>query len=226
MSEHKIQWSFSALKTFEQCPRKYYHTKIAGDVKDSPGTAALYGLRFHEAAEHYGRDGKRLPSEFRHHQPLLDTLLGIEGDKYFELEMGIKKADNWYDPCEFNDEDRWFRCIADFVCVNGDVAHSVDYKTSKSARYADTRQLDVVAAALFLKFPDLDTVKSGLLFTECKDFIKKTHYREHLENYLKKFETPLYNLESCLETGVWNTKTSPLCGYCPVSQCEHHPDGG
>jgi len=30
----KPTWSFSAIKLFEQCPRKYYHLKIKKDFKD------------------------------------------------------------------------------------------------------------------------------------------------------------------------------------------------
>jgi len=222
MSEPKIQFSYSALKTFEQCPKKYYHTKIACDVKDVPGQAAQYGLQFHKAAELYGSENKKLPSEFRDQQKLLDTLLAIEGDKYFELEMGVRQTDGGYETCEFSDEDRWFRCIADYVCVDKSKGYSVDYKTSKSARYADTKQLDGVAAALFLKFPELDTIKSGLLFTVCNEFVRKTHYREHLDSYLAGFIPTVEALTQTMETGVWNAKTSPLCGWCPVKQCEHH----
>ena len=32
MATANIKWSFSSLKTFQQCPKKYYHTKVAKDV--------------------------------------------------------------------------------------------------------------------------------------------------------------------------------------------------
>lgn len=215
------QWSFSSLKTFEQCPKKYYHLKVAEDVQDSAGTAAVYGLRFHKAAEEYGKNGKKLPKEFKSQKKLLDTLLSIKGDKYFELEMGIEKTgEDTYIPCEFNSEKRWWRGIADYVVVDGAKGFSIDYKTSKSAKYADIRQLDAVAAALFLKFPELDEIKSGLVFTECNDFIRKTHYRENLDTYLLRFKPSLEMLENCLKTNTWNAKDGPLCGWCPVVQCE------
>lgn len=221
----KPQVSFSGIKTFEQCPRKFYHTKVAQDVSDVPGKAALYGSQFHKAAEDYGREGTSIPKEFKQHKGVLDTLLGHRGEKYFELEMGIKKECGVDAPCEFSDETRWFRCIADLVVIDGDTAISVDYKTSKSSRYADLRQLDGVAAALFLHFPGVNTIKSGLLFVECGELVTKKHTRDKLSTYLQVFDKSIDNLQSCMNSGVWNAKTSPLCNYCPVSQCEHHPEG-
>ena len=50
-------WSFSSIKTFEQCPKKYYHLKVAKDFKEQETEAMHYGTRFHEAAEFYIKDG-------------------------------------------------------------------------------------------------------------------------------------------------------------------------
>ena len=50
----KPTWSFSSIKTFDQCAKKYYHTKVSKDYKEDFNTEAiLYGNEFHEAAEHY-----------------------------------------------------------------------------------------------------------------------------------------------------------------------------
>jgi len=38
-----IVWSYSSLKTFQQCPKKYYHTKVAKDIKEPDTQATLYG---------------------------------------------------------------------------------------------------------------------------------------------------------------------------------------
>ena len=59
-----VVWSFSSLKTFEQCPRKYYHLKIKKDVRDSGSEATLYGKELHKAAEDYIKDGVPIPERF------------------------------------------------------------------------------------------------------------------------------------------------------------------
>jgi len=215
-------WSYSSLKMFEQCPRKYYHLREVGDVQDTSGPAANYGKKFHTAAEEYVRDGKPLGNEFILYKELLDTLIGIEGVKFCELELGVKKKEQVYTPCDFGDDSRWWRGIADLVIIHGAKAYSVDYKTSKNARYADLKQLDYIAAAIFLHNPEVEEIKSSLLFVKSKDLIKKRHYRENLGNYFNSALKTLASLEGAKESGVWNPISTPLCGYCPVVECEHN----
>jgi hypothetical protein len=45
-----------------------------------------------------------------------------------------------------------------------ETAFVVDYKTGKSSRFADTRQLEILTLALFKHFPKVKRVKAGLLF--------------------------------------------------------------
>ena len=80
-------WSYSAIKTFEQCPKKYFHLKVARDIKDEPGEAADYGTAVHEAAEHYVRSGKPIPEKFAYIRPAVERLAALPGDKLAELKM-------------------------------------------------------------------------------------------------------------------------------------------
>ena len=66
MSTQPIVWSFSSLKTFQQCPRKYYHTKILKDVREPDTVATLYGKSAHTVAEEYIRDGAPIPAQFEY----------------------------------------------------------------------------------------------------------------------------------------------------------------
>jgi len=214
-------WSYSSIKTFEQCPKKYYHLKIAKDVKDTGSEATIYGQSVHTAAEEYIRDGKDIPKKFDFIKPILDSLNKIDGEKHCEMKLGVKIEDD-YEICDFFDPDVWWRGIADLVIVNGDTAYSVDYKTSKSAKYADTKQLDLVAAAIFTKFPEVKKIKSALAFVVSKDFITKEHVREDRDKYFQVFSPQLDRLNTAQETDVWNANSGPLCRYCPVIYCEHN----
>tara|TARA_R110000824_G_scaffold21401_4_gene79767 strand:- start:1045 stop:1719 length:675 start_codon:yes stop_codon:yes gene_type:complete len=217
------RWSFSSLKTFEQCPKKYYHLKVAQDVEDPPGTAAKYGLLMHSAAEEYVRDGTELPKAFKYLKKPLDALMNIPGDKHCEIKLGIKlDENNEPQPCDFDDPDYWWHGIADLVIVNGSLAHSVDYKSSKNARYADIRQLDILAAALFLHYPDIKTVKSALAFLVSEELVPKKHEAHKIKEYLGLFTPSMDRLAGAFETDMWNPNTGPLCGYCPVDFCKHN----
>jgi hypothetical protein len=215
-------WSYSSLNTFKQCPKKYYHLKIARDVKDKGSTATVYGQEVHTAAEEFIRDRKKVPKKFAFINNVLEALDKIEGEKHCELRLGVAKTDEGYKPVDFYSDDVWWRGVADLVIINGDTAHSIDYKTSKNAKYADTKQLDAVAAGLFTHFPQLKRIKSALAFVVSKEFVQKEHVVEKKQEYFGAFEPVLERLEIAQESGVWNAISGPLCGWCPVTSCEHH----
>ena len=216
-----ISWSYSSLKTFQQCPKKYYHTKVAKDVTEPDTTATLYGKSVHTAAEEFIRDDKPLPPQYAYMQPMLETLKAIPGDKLCEVKLGLTKD---LKACDFAAQNVWWRGIADLVVINREagVAHSVDYKTSKSARYADAKQLDLVACGLFAKYPEIRKVKSALLFVVSKEFVKADHHAEMIEKYIEAPAQDVARIEAALDNGVWNPKEGPLCKFCPVKQCEYN----
>lgn len=214
-------WSYSSIKTFDQCPKKYFHLKVAKDVKDEPGEAADYGTAVHLAAEEYIRDGKPIPEKFAYIRPVVERLAALPGDKLAELKLGVRKVPGGYEPCEFFDKDVWWRGIADLLVIDGHRAWCVDYKTGKSARYADTKQLDLLAGAVFTHFPEVVKIKSSLIYVVSGELIPKTHVVAEKDKYLSVFDPQLDRLEAAMEHGVWNAKSSALCPWCPVKTCEN-----
>lgn len=213
-------WSYSSLKLFQQCPKKYYHLRVAKDVAQGDTDATIYGKEVHKAAEDYMRDGTPIPEKFAYMRPILAPLERIEGERFCELEMGLKKVGDEYVPCDFKDPEYWWRGIADLLIVGADIAYMVDYKTSKSAKYADLKQLDAMAACIFKMFPRVKRIKSALLFVVSNEFVHKEHNCD--TDYLAQFNWDLSRLDKALETGVWNAVSGPLCGWCPVLNCVHY----
>jgi len=128
-----LKWSYSSLGLFQQCPKKYYHLRVAKDVKEPETEAILYGKRVHEAAEFYISKGTPLPPPFEQFRDVLDMLKEMPGDKLCEYKMGLTSD---LQACGFFDENVWFRGVADLVIINGEVARVIDYKTGKSSEYA------------------------------------------------------------------------------------------
>ena len=215
-------WSYSSISTFKQCPKKYYHLKVAKDVKDTGSEAMLYGNQVHKAAEHFIKDGTPIPKKFEYLNPIVNSLNAIEGDKHCELRFGISYDGEKHKETKFFAKDVWFRGIADLVIVDGEKAYLVDYKTGKNAKYADTKQLDMLAAATFTYFPNVAIIKSALAYVVSNEFIKKDHTRDEQELLYTTFDEPLEALAAAEEHDVWNAISSPLCGWCPVTSCEHH----
>lgn len=217
-----ITWSYSSIKTFEQCPKKYYHLRVAKDVQDKGSTATVYGQEVHKAAEEYIRDGIPIPSKFKFAEPVIAAFSNIPGEKHCELKLGVRKTDTGYEPCGFFDKGVWWRGIADLLIVNNGKAWLADYKTSKNAKYADVKQLDLLSGAVFLHFPQVKRVKSALAFVVSDEFVKKSYNAGEESKCLSVFDNELARLETAHETGVWNAVTGPLCKFCPVVSCEHN----
>ena len=48
-----ITWSYSSLSLYQQCPKKYYHLKVAKDIKEPLGEAIVFGNKIHKIAQEY-----------------------------------------------------------------------------------------------------------------------------------------------------------------------------
>jgi hypothetical protein len=215
-------WSYSSIKTFDQCPKKYFHLKVAKDVKDTGSEAMVYGNLVHKAAEDYVRDGTPIPAEYAYMQPILDALRNITGEKHCELKLGVAYDGQQYTSSDFFGHDAWWRGIADLLIVQGERGFLVDYKTGKNAKYADPTQLDLLAGAVFTHYPQVTHLKSGLLYVVSGEFIKKEHTAKNRTSYLAVFDDSLEKLVVAEQTGVWNPVSGPLCKFCPVHSCPHN----
>jgi len=215
-------WSYSSLKTFQQCPKKYYHLKVAKDIKDDGSEATVYGQEIHKAAEDFVKDGTPIPEKFAFIKPVVEALNRIKGEKHTEIQLGVANNGGKLSPCGFFDKGVWYRGIADLLIINEDEGYLVDYKSSKNAKYADLKQLDLLAAAVFLHYPQVTKLKSALLFVVSNEFVNKEHNSQHKLAYFEHVRYDLERLEKAMETGVWNAVSGPLCGWCPVKTCHNY----
>lgn len=216
-------WSYSSLKKFKTCPKQYAEVKVYKNFTEPPFTeATLYGSSFHEAAENYVRDGTPLPEAFAYVKPHLDTLRAIAGEKLCEHKMGLTKE---LEPCAFNAPEVWCRGVADLLIINREkgVARVVDYKTGKSAKYADTAQLELMALMVFKHFPEIRKVKGGLLFVVANHFKTAEYEVTQEKTYWRQWMQDISRLETALRTDVWNPNPSGLCRkHCVVLSCPHN----
>ena len=213
-------WSYSSIKMYDQCPKKYYHIKVLKDVVEPSTDAITYGKNFHLAAERYVRDNVPLPSQFDFVKSALDNLKQLEGEKFCEYEMGLTSN---LEPCKFKDENVWWRGIADLLILNGDEARCIDYKTGTSAKYADTDQLELMALAVFKHFPQIKKVKAGLLFVVSKNFVKDSYSIENQDKMWMKWFNEFNRMKFSYENNIWNPRPSGLCKkHCYVLECPHN----
>jgi hypothetical protein len=215
-------WSFSSIKAFDQCPKKFYHLKVVRDYKEPLTDAITYGSEFHKAAELYIKEGVPLPPQFNYAKGALDNLNQLPGEKLCEHEMGLTEN---LDPCGFKDENVWWRGIADLIILDREKgeARVLDYKTGKSAKYADTGQLELMALAIFKHFPEVKKVKAGLLFVIAKQFVKDNYSLDAAPTLWQKWLRDHDRMRFAYQTNVWNPRPSGLCKkHCVVVECPHN----
>jgi hypothetical protein len=186
----------------------------------------IYGKDLHLAAEEYVRDGKELPAKYLFIKPMLDKFNAMPGEKLCENKLAVKIMDDGkLVPCDFFDKDVWYRGIADLIILDKDKqeARVIDYKTGKSAQYADTKQLKLIAATVFIHFPEIKIIKAGLLFVIANEFIREEYDCNFKLAYFDQFKPLIRQLETAIETNVWNPKRNFTCSkWCPVLECSHN----
>lgn len=217
----QVAWSFSALKTFQSCPKKYYHLKVVKDVKDPPSEIMLYGIDAHKAAEMYIAEDADLPGKYEFMRSQLDTLKNLEGDKYCEYKFGLTRD---MQPCDFFAKDVWLRGAIDLLIVNEEkgTARMIDYKFGKS-KNADMSQLQLMSLAVFKIFPSVKKVKAGLLFCAEDKMIPTQYSVDDAPNMWMQWLPEVARLEAAYEHDVWNASPSGLCkAWCPVLSCPHN----
>jgi hypothetical protein len=213
-------WSYSSISLFQQCPRKYHRLRIVKDIVEPPQEHLLYGTAVHRAAEEFIRDDKDLPPKFEMFKPQLTLMKVLKGDKYCEYEMGIRKD---FTPCAFDDPDVWLRGIVDLLVVGSDSARIIDYKTSKSSKYADTKQLELLSLLVFKHFPNVKKIKAALLFLVSQDLVRAKYTEEQQSVAWIRWLDIVKSLEAAMKVDVWNPKPNFTCRkFCAVKDCEHN----
>jgi hypothetical protein len=129
------------------------------------------------------------------------------------------------EPCGFFDKNVWWRGVVDLAILDREAgtAKVIDYKTGKSAKYADKGQLELMALAMFKHFPEVKTIKGGLLFVVCNAFIKDTYTIEQESELWQKWLADYAKMAKAYEVDVWNPRPTGLCrAHCIVLECPHN----
>ena len=215
-----ITWSYSSLALYQQCPKKYYHLKVVKDIKEPLSEAITFGNEIHKIAEEYVGKGRPIPEKYNHIEPALKVLKDMPGEKLCENKLGLT-AD--LKPCGFFDKNVWWRGVADIIILQGDTALTVDYKTGKSSKFAELKQLEIVSLAIFKHFPEVKKVKAGLMFLFADDFIKTAYLADSQEELWGSWISDVGQLKASVENDMWNPKPNFTCrGWCPVTSCDHN----
>lgn len=212
-------WSYSALSSYELCPKRHYHLKVLKDVKESESDAVRWGKKVHRAFELRVKEPSvPLPPELMAYEPLLARFAAATGTVWAEQQIAIRKN---FTQTEWFAKDVWFRVVIDLLIIKGSRALVVDYKTGRQNDIFD--QLELTAAVVMTLHPEILTVVSAYLWLKDQILVKETWSRTHVPSIWRKNIARLIPFTAAHTTNHWPAKPNGLCRrYCPVALCPHN----
>lgn len=229
----------SRIKTYQQCPRKYYYTYVAKlPRKDwahfQLGTMCHGVLEFFHAE--YRKDGgelnlKRLMKEAFQKQrevmkkenidvePSMDIL--TEAKKLLTEYLERMEAQGIGSEILSLEEDFHIRLdekysvqgIVDRIDMDPDgIMHIRDYKTTKNPKYMEPYQLQVYGMHLLNKYPEVDRFRGSYIMLRHKG--KPISYDFNAEDVRKIRANVLDYATRITQEERWITKESGLCDWC------------
>lgn len=218
----KIQlpaWSYTALDTFESCPRRFFHRYILKE-QEPESEAQRKGKAVHKALEDRVK-GTPLPECYVQYNPIAESIVQAyeKGMKvYTEMKMGLTRD---MQPCGFFDKNVWGRAAADVILKNGTTCIVFDYKTGK--RREKDLQMDVLALFISKHFPQVKKITGCNLWLEDNDIGTPRVYLTHqLEAVWLNILRRVQAMEKALASNAWPECPSGLCSFCPVRACQYN----
>lgn len=236
---HDIVWparfgmSFTKLSMFEQCPHQFEAVHVTKQIKYTDTPESLYGQAVHNALEKYVMQHEPLPHKLRVHQPLADAIISRTDQLYEEgkLKIDLFTECNWAMDatgrgCAYMDPHVWMRGKPDLGYGTRGVLHLIDWKTGKG-KYPKPEQIDLLAllAVAQPEYASYSNVRGRLVFLDAGKLVERRvnvgNGEPHLELLRQYMQKSVQILKAARED-FWPKKPSPLCGWCPRTDCENN----
>lgn len=217
----KRAWSYSALTSYETCPRRHFATRIEKSIVEPETEELRWGNRVHKAIEKAIQRGEPLPAELSSMQSVVDKVISAPGITYGEQQFALNRD---FEPVGWWDKTTWVRVIIDVMKVRGDWAFVGDWKTGKVKD--DSDQLELFAAVAFHQQPALQRVHTAFVWLKERRLTPARFTRADLPKIWAKFLPRVQRYDYAHEHDRWEPKPSGLCKrHCPVTTCEFHGKG-
>jgi len=230
-------YSISKMGTFKTCS-KMFKLKYIDKVKiESEPQLALYrGSYAHEILEN--KFDYNIPVELNHIftqeeadkviemvKEFRETELGQKTEKLINRADSILEEDFAFDKklkfVDFWDKSAWMRGSADAFNVNLKQSILIDYKTGQDKSETEDfgyEQGMLYAVYMFIKYPDIQSVKSVFVFIEHGTKKEIFYTRSEFNSYIKHFYDKTKKIE---KTEIFKDEISALCSFCDYNNTEH-----
>jgi len=210
-------WSWSALSTYETCPKKYYHLYVLKDFRDADSSYAADGKFIHDALYKRVLKDKPLPLQLRHYEKVASKFANTTGEKHGEMKLAITRD---FQPCDYYADDCHVRVVIDLAIVKGDNAIVVDWKTGKVKDEPTQNALN--AAVLSRWMPEITKFNTLYVWLKSSNITSHQYTPQSFTDVWGRLLPRVARIEEAKKTTTFAAKPSKLCGWCPVSSCPHY----
>jgi hypothetical protein len=210
-----LVYSYTMLNTADNCLHKAYRQYVKKDLKFVETPEMKFGNEVHSAME-YRIGGKPLPESMRHWEPLVAVY--AERKAIPEMKLGITREGK---PTGFFDKDVFFRGKADVVLRNGQAAFLGDWKTG-SSKYENPFELECQAVGVHAAMPNLRKIAGHYIWLK-ENRTGEVYDLTDTRSAWAKINNKVEVIEDNMKSGEWPKNKNPLCGWCPVLDCENNP---
>ena len=218
----QLSHSYSSLKMYENCPKRYYHQRITKEVSDSGSEATRYGERVHKALEERLLGDNVLSQETIQYEALCNSIAKMKEHPDFSellLEEKLTVTED-FTPTGWWSDDAWLRSILDVLVLFKDKAIVMDWKTGK--RRPDFTQLEMFALQVFSHFPHIDRVTTSFVWLKDMKQDKRSFCRDLSGEMQGHLSGRIDRINKSLENDDFPAKPSGLCRWCPCYEwCDY-----
>lgn len=217
----RFSTSYSKIKAFENCPKKYGHLYVTKDVKEEDSEHLRIGNEIHLALAKAVKDNVPLPKDLEIHQHWVDKFRAGMGTPGVTVLVEQKLAINdKFQPVEFFAKDAWFRAIVDVAKLIDDVGVVADWKTGKVID--DSVQLALFAAVVFAHHPQIKKLRTEFIWLSHDATTREDFDRNDMAELWSIMLPRIDMIENAHKSMDFPAVESGLCRWCPVKTCLHY----
>lgn len=200
--------AYTKLKAFETCPRQAYARYISKTYPFVETTAQKDGKDIHKLFEDRIKHELPFPNDFTWCEQYVPTISGPDSILESELSLGITREN---EPCDFWDNNCFFRGKIDCLNIERDVAFIIDWKNGKP--YEDPDELNLHSVLVKAYYPAIKHWR-GLYVWLRERRVGETHILSPGRTYSRLLER-VDNLQ--VED---KPNKNPFCkAYCELMNC-------
>ena len=207
--------SYSFFSKWDTCAYQAYRIYIAKDLpKEKQSIEQLRGIEVHDCLTRRITEGKPLPDDMPY-EHLVAPLVAYGA--VAEKKLGMTREGR---PCDFFAPEVFLRGVLDAPVVNGEHALLIDWKNG-SSKYETPFELEIGACLLQASYPHVRKITGRYAWLK-EGRLGREHDCSNTLQTWNSVHARVRNVEAALEAQDFPRTPGPLCGYCPVKDCEHN----